>query len=100
MLLALAGLPQSVKLRVIGYETASTTGYMDVLRENARDLGILERVELGGPISRFELIGQRRKSDIGLALMPMKSDDINLSAMTGASNKAFDYLACGLALVF
>jgi len=98
VLLALARLPQSVKLRVIGYETASTTGYMDVLRENARDLGILQRVELSGPISRFELIEQRRKSDIGLALMPMKTEDINLRAMTGASNKAFAYRACGLAL--
>jgi glycosyltransferase involved in cell wall biosynthesis len=31
--------------------------------------------------------------------MPTRSDDINLNTMTGASNKPFDYLACGLALV-
>jgi spore maturation protein CgeB len=31
--------------------------------------------------------------------MPMTTDDINMRAMTGASNKAFDYLACGLALL-
>jgi glycosyltransferase involved in cell wall biosynthesis len=31
--------------------------------------------------------------------MPLKSADLNLKAMTGASNKPFDYLSCGLALV-
>jgi glycosyltransferase involved in cell wall biosynthesis len=31
--------------------------------------------------------------------MPKESEDINFVQMTGASNKAFDYLACGLALL-
>ena len=31
--------------------------------------------------------------------MPFKSDDPNHLTMAGASNKAFDYLACGLALL-
>ena len=31
--------------------------------------------------------------------MPKATDDINQQAMTGASNKPFDYLACGLALL-
>jgi glycosyltransferase involved in cell wall biosynthesis len=31
--------------------------------------------------------------------MPKTTDDINMNAMAGASNKAFDYLASGLALV-
>jgi glycosyltransferase involved in cell wall biosynthesis len=31
--------------------------------------------------------------------MPSDSDDINMQAMVGASNKAFDYLSCGLALL-
>ena len=38
-------------------------------------------------------------SDIGLMFVPLQSGDINMRAMVGASNKAFDYLACGLALV-
>ena len=31
--------------------------------------------------------------------MPMKTDEINMNTMAGASNKAFDYLACGLPLL-
>jgi glycosyltransferase involved in cell wall biosynthesis len=31
--------------------------------------------------------------------MPTTSDDVNMAHMTGASNKAFDYLACGMALL-
>ena len=31
--------------------------------------------------------------------MPLQSDDVNEQAMAGASNKPFDYLACGLALL-
>ena len=40
-----------------------------------------------------------RASDIGLALLPMTSSDLNFQAMPGASNKAFDYMACGLAVL-
>ena len=31
--------------------------------------------------------------------MPMKSSDVNDDTMSGASNKPFDYLACGAALL-
>jgi spore maturation protein CgeB len=31
--------------------------------------------------------------------LPLESGDCNVKAMTGASNKPFDYLACGLALL-
>jgi len=31
--------------------------------------------------------------------MPGKTDDVNLRHMTGASNKPFDYMAAGLALL-
>jgi glycosyltransferase involved in cell wall biosynthesis len=31
--------------------------------------------------------------------MPKESDDINEQAMAGASNKPFDYLSCGMALL-
>jgi glycosyltransferase involved in cell wall biosynthesis len=48
---------------------------------------------------RYELLQYCRQSDIGLSLMPSVSNDLNMQAMPGASNKAFDYLACGLALI-
>jgi glycosyltransferase involved in cell wall biosynthesis len=99
VLVSLASLPDNVKLRVIGYETIGSCGYGAILREKAHELKISDRVELLGSMPRSKLFGYARKSDIGLSLMPMTTDDINMRAMTGASNKAFDYLACGLALL-
>lgn len=99
VLTALARLPETVKLRVIGYETLGSTGYVDTLRSTARALGILHRLDVLEPMPRFELLNHSRRSDIGLALMPLTTDDFNMAAMTGASNKPFDYLSCGLALL-
>jgi spore maturation protein CgeB len=39
------------------------------------------------------------QATVGLAFMPKRSSDINMVAMTGASNKPFDYMACGLGLI-
>jgi glycosyltransferase involved in cell wall biosynthesis len=96
---AMSLLPENVKLRVIGYETAGSHGYVRMLRERAARFGIGRRVEFLEPMPRNELLKQCRKCDVGLALMPRSSDDINMQAMVGASNKAFDYLSCGLALL-
>jgi glycosyltransferase involved in cell wall biosynthesis len=49
---------------------------------------------------RADLLAHCRKADVGLAFMPIEDrGDINESNMTGASNKPFDYLANGLALL-
>jgi len=97
---AMARLPDPVKLRVIGYETIGARGYIDVLRDRAAQLNISHRIEfLGTMPTRSDLSKWRSRSDIGLALMPMSSDDTNMNAMNGASNKAFDYLADGMALL-
>jgi glycosyltransferase involved in cell wall biosynthesis len=40
-----------------------------------------------------------RHCDIGLSLFPLESSDQNILAMPGASNKSFDYLACGLPVI-
>jgi glycosyltransferase involved in cell wall biosynthesis len=97
---ALANLPCSSSLTVVGYETAGSAGYVQALRDRARELGISQRLNLVGPLaSREEILQACRQHDAGLAFMPLDSGDINLRAMTGASNKPFDYLACGLAVV-
>jgi len=96
---ALAALPSGVSLRVVGYETAGSRGYIIQLRRRARELNIESRVEFLAPISRCDLLKVTMRSDIGLALVPSKCGDQNFHAMTGASNKAFDYLACGLPLI-
>jgi glycosyltransferase involved in cell wall biosynthesis len=100
VLSALAMLPQAVKLRVIGYETVGHSGYIRRLQEKAYQLGLGERTEFLGTLpTRGELFEWCRRSDVGMAFMPRNSPDVNEQTMTGASNKPFDYLACGLALL-
>jgi glycosyltransferase involved in cell wall biosynthesis len=97
---ALANLPSSVRLRIAGYETVGHSGYVRELEEfaNSRELG--PRFEyLGSLSSRQALLQETRKAHVGLTLMPIKAMDLNLQAMTGASNKPFEYMACGLALL-
>ena len=96
---ALTILPGNVKLRIIGYETIGSAGYTKAIREKARELRILERIEFLGAVSRYKLLAYGSASDIGLSFMPMTSKDINMRTMTGASNKAFEYMASGLALL-
>lgn len=97
---ALALLPEWVELSVVGYETVGHAGYLEQLRYKALELGISSRIEIVGSVpSRKELLNLCQQCDIGLALMPEHSKDINERNMAGASNKPFDYLACGLALL-
>jgi len=96
---ALAHLPGNVKLRVIGYETVGSAGYVGELQKRARQLGVDRRLEVVEAMPRFDLMEWCRRSDAGLALLPVRTTDVNQHCMTGASNKAFDYLACGLPLV-
>jgi glycosyltransferase involved in cell wall biosynthesis len=96
----LAMLPSNVKLRVIGYETLGHPTYVQELQNLADELGITNQLEVIAPMPRYELLKQCRDCDVGLAFMPIKNNnDINLEWMIGASNKPFDYLACGLALL-
>jgi glycosyltransferase involved in cell wall biosynthesis len=100
VLTALARLPERVKLRIVGYETLGSPGYLDIVRDNAATLGVGHRLHLVGEVpTRRELLRHCLNSHIGLALMPMSAGDPNLLTMAGASNKPFDYLACGLGLV-
>jgi glycosyltransferase involved in cell wall biosynthesis len=96
---ALAALPEGVSLTVVGYETVGSRGYLSVLLSRAAELGISGRLETLGALSRDELMQVCGRHDAGLSLMPLRSEDPNLGSMTGASNKPFDYLACGLAVL-
>ena len=99
VLKALASLPQAVRLHVIGYETVGHPGYAEQLRETARRLGIADRVQVLPALPRSELLQAARRYDVGLALMPTVTDNLNLRWIVGASNKPFDYLASGLAVL-
>jgi glycosyltransferase involved in cell wall biosynthesis len=97
---AMAMLPEKVKLRIIGYETVGHKSYTRQLQERANQIGITDRVKFIGAVPlRSDLLGWCQQSDVGLALMPKESKDFNQEAMVGASNKPFDYLGCGLALL-
>jgi glycosyltransferase involved in cell wall biosynthesis len=96
---ALARLPDPVKLRLVGYETVGSPGYVGQIQDCARQLGVGHRLEVVGAVPHFELMEWCRRSDAGLALIPLRPTDVNECSMTGASNKVFDYLASGLPLV-
>jgi glycosyltransferase involved in cell wall biosynthesis len=93
---ALALVDPSVKLRVIGYETAGHAGYIRELANLAGSLGVAERVEFIRTVPRHELLQWTDRSQIGLSLMPVRTEEINERWMRGASNKTFEYLARGL----
>ena len=92
--LALTG--RCLKLRVIGYETAGHVGYVQQLRDLASSLGVHSAFEYIPTVSRNELLQWTDRSQIGLSLMPLQTDQINERWMRGASNKSFEYLARGV----
>ena len=89
-----------VRLRLIGYETQGSAGYVDQLVAEAAQLGVGDRFEhLGTVPQRSELMLRCSECDVGLSLLRIHGGDINMLHMTGASNKPFDYLSQGLALI-
>lgn len=97
---ALARLPPTFRLRISGYETSGHPGYVHDLRRLAEEKGVGDRLEIRLVVpTRDELLDVVRRSHVGLALMPIHSGDTNECHMTGASNKAFEYLAQGVPLL-
>jgi glycosyltransferase involved in cell wall biosynthesis len=86
-------------LTIVGYETLGSAGYMQQFMRYAAQLGIGGRVIFRGPLSRAEMLREAAHADVGLALIPPGSSDINIRHMVGASVKPFDYLAVGLMLL-
>ena len=99
VLAALARLPDGILLRFAGYETIGCPGYVDKIQAEAARLGLSKRVEYLGALSRADLLPQCRSADIGLSLAPLQDNNLNEQTLAGASNKAFEYMACGLALL-
>jgi glycosyltransferase involved in cell wall biosynthesis len=96
---AMARLPETVTLTVVGYDPAGGR-YLSVLRQEVHRLGLAHRVRFAGTVpARADLLALAATCDVGLALMPTSSSSFNEQTMLGASNKPFDYLACGLPLL-
>ncbi len=97
---ALAVVPDSVRFEFAGYETVGQPDFIEEILQRAKNRGISGRVKYLGSIpQRADLLAACRRAQIGVALMPVESEDTNEQAMVGASNKPFDYLACGTALL-
>ncbi|MGH9545458.1 MAG: glycosyltransferase [Terriglobales bacterium] len=97
---AMLDLPPQIKLRVIGYETVGSPTFLRDFSAAASELGLLSRIDIVGALPRHsQILEYSQDCRVGLSLMPTCSRDRNEQAMSGASNKAFDYLACGLALL-
>ena len=96
---ALTRLPEEVRLRVVGYESTGARGYLTKLRREADRRHLGDRVELRGPVSHAGLFDAIEDCDVGLAWFAPGAGDVNIATMAGASNKAFEYLACGLPLL-
>ena len=84
-----------VELRYVGYNTG-TQKYDAKIQERAKELGIQDRVRyLGSPQTREELLNLSHGSHVGLALFSIPFRD----PMAGASQKPFEYLARGMAVL-
>jgi glycosyltransferase involved in cell wall biosynthesis len=97
--LAVRRLTGRVRLRIAGYEAPSAGGYVRHLVGSDAGAVADSPVEYLGMVSRADLLMQAAHAHVGLALMPCQSSDLNMRYMTGASNKPFDYMAAGLALL-
>ena len=88
------------RLRIAGYEAPGATGYLDKLVGDDGTLSSNSSVKYIGMIpSREDLLHEAQRAHVGIAFMPLNSNDLNMKHMTGASNKPFDYMAAGLALL-
>jgi glycosyltransferase involved in cell wall biosynthesis len=98
LVIAASRLNQSVRFRITGYETEPR--YVEQLKKVASKSGAAQLIDYYGVVlRRKDLLRHAAQAHIGLVLIPKHSDDINLRHMVGASNKAFDYMACGLPLL-
>jgi glycosyltransferase involved in cell wall biosynthesis len=97
---AMAAAASPVELFVAGFETTGSLAHGQLLKEEAMRLRVMDRFHRLAPIPlRADLLKVSSQAQVGLAFMPMHGGDLNERAMTGASMKPFDYLACGLALL-
>jgi glycosyltransferase involved in cell wall biosynthesis len=96
---ALALLPETVRLSVIGYATGGDRAYIRDLQRRALQAGVERRVTFLEAMPHADLLVRSRTADVGLALISVGNDPQYSQWMPGASNKPFDYLASGLALL-
>lgn len=97
---AIATFRGAVTLAIAGYEPIGAIGHTASLLARVAEQGAPGAISYAGlyPV-REQLLDFCAGYDVGLALVPPRDGDVNMHTMAGASNKAFDYLACGLPLM-
>jgi glycosyltransferase involved in cell wall biosynthesis len=90
-----------VCLRIVGYEAPGAPGYVQRLLELGGGNNPTGIIHYAGQVRRIDLVAMAARAHVGLAFILAASygRDLNMRHMTGASNKAFDYMAAGLALL-
>jgi glycosyltransferase involved in cell wall biosynthesis len=98
---AVRRLRDRVCLRIAGYEAPGAPGYVQRLLEFGGSSSSMGVVDYAGQIPRAHLVAMAARAHVGLAFIPVAPHgrDLNMHHMTGASVKAFDYMAAGLALL-
>jgi glycosyltransferase involved in cell wall biosynthesis len=89
----------AVRIRIAGYETPGNIGYAKELTELGSKYGMTGLVQFLGTIPHAQCLSNASSADVGLSLMPKVPQNINLRHIVGASNKSFEYMACGLPLL-
>jgi glycosyltransferase involved in cell wall biosynthesis len=93
MLATLARFDGRVRLRLVGYEAPGSPGYLKRL------LAAKGMVEYRGLESRHTLLRVAASGHVGLTFALQSPESQSMRHLAGASNKAFDYMAAGLALL-
>ncbi|HEX2777925.1 MAG TPA: glycosyltransferase [Gemmatimonadaceae bacterium] len=85
-----------VDLELIGYETIGSRGYVAQLRQLASERGMRGSVVHHEAIDHEAKLALTTSADLGWAVVPARDGNFNDRTMVGASNKIFEYLACGV----
>jgi glycosyltransferase involved in cell wall biosynthesis len=85
-----------IRVQAAGYEAPGSQGYLQRLTTLATNHGMNKGLEYLGAMPRKQLLCCASKAHVGLSLTPKHSNNYNLRHLVGASNKLFDYMACGL----
>ena len=81
------------RLRVVGYEAPGAPGFLAKLTSSSAF------IDYDGTVEREDLLRCAALSHVGLALVPPGTTDPTMASLVGASNKPFDYMAAGQALL-
>ena len=88
------------RMQIAGYEAPGAVGHVRQILDLAARGNSTGLVTYAGKIpERAALIAMAARAHVGLAVVPRDRGGLNLGNMTGASNKPFDYMAAGLALL-